>query len=134
MFNLTTHGQHNHIVAILSFQGDLNRLTYRDLINETSKPYEHGYRNLVLDMSGIPNLGLAGSFALYSAAMLFNGDTPLDPAGGLRALHAMADKVVSKPTHHFKLFRPQPTVKNALSQSGLPVYEDMESVLTSFSY
>ena len=132
MFNLTTYKQYNQLIAILSFQGDLDRLTYHKLINKATELYDNGYRNLVLDMRGIPNLGLSGSFALYSAATLFNGDTPLDPVGGLKALYAMADKVVSKSTHHFKLFRPQPAVKKVLSRSGLPVYEDMESVLTSF--
>lgn len=132
MFNLTTYKQYDHLIAILSFQGDLDHLTYRELINKTTELYQSGYQNLVLDMHGIPNLGLSGSFALYSAATLFNGDIPLDPAGGLKALYAMADKVVSKSTHHFKLFRPQPAVKKLLSQSGLPVYDDMASVLTSF--
>lgn len=134
MFNLTTHGQHDHTVAILSFDGDLDRFTYRELLNEVKELYESGYRNLVLDMSAIPQLGLAGAFALYSAAMLFNGETPLDPVGGFKALYSMAEKVVSKQTHHFKLFQPQPTVKKALSRSGLPIYEDMESVLSSFGY
>lgn len=134
MFNLTTYKQHNRLIAILSFQGNLDRLTYHELINKARELYESGYRILVLDMRNIPNLGLAGSFALYSAAMLFNGDTPLDPVGGLKALHTMAEKVMNKPTRHFKLLRPQPTVKKLLSRSGLPVYEDMESVLTSFGY
>lgn len=132
MFNLTTHGQHDNTIAILSFQGDLDHLTYHELINKAKELYESGYRNLVLDMGGVPNLGLSGSFALYSTAVIFNGDTPLDPIGGLKALHTMAEKVVRKTTHHFKLFRPQSTVKKTLSRSGLPVYEDMESVLTSF--
>ncbi|MBK8905677.1 MAG: hypothetical protein IPM53_31130 [Anaerolineaceae bacterium] len=133
MFNLTTHKQSDHLIAILSFQGNLDHLTYRELINQANELYTNGYRNLVLDMRGIPNLGLSGTFALYSAATVFSGDIPLDPAGGLKALRAMADKVVSKPTPHFKLLRPQPAVKNALSQSGLSVYDDMESVLTSIA-
>lgn len=134
MFNLTTYKQHNNLIAILSFQGDLDRLTYRELINKARDLYESGYRNLVLDMSGISNLGLSGAFALYSTAVLFNGGTPLDPAGGLKALHAMADKIVGQPTHHFKLLRPQAAVKKVLAQTGFPIYEDMESVLTSFAY
>lgn len=134
MFNLTTYKQYDRLIAILSFQGNLDYLTYHKLIDKAAELYESGYRILVLDMRGIPNLGLSGTFALYSAATLFNGGTPLDPAGGFKALHTMAEKVVSKSTHHFKLLRPQPAVKKLISQSGLPVYEDMESVLTSFSY
>ena len=134
MFNLTTHKEHNDLIAILSFQGDLDRLTYRELIDKARELYERGYRHLVLDMSGIPNLGLSGSFALYSTAVLFNGGTPLDPTGGFKALHTMADRVVGQPMHHFKLLRPQPAVKKVLAQTGFPVYEDMESVLTSFAY
>ena len=82
MFNLTTRGERDQSIAILSFQGNLDRLTYLGLINEARELYEKGYRNLVLDMSGIQSMGLAGFFALYSAATLFNGDTPLDPVGG----------------------------------------------------
>ena len=132
MFNLTIFKQNDQLIAILNFQGNLDQSTYLELINKTQTLYDSGYRNLVFDMDSIPSVGLSGAFALYSAATLFNGDTPLDPAGGLRALHAMADKVLSQPVRHFKLLRPQPAVKKALSQSGLPVYEDMESALTSF--
>jgi hypothetical protein len=132
MFNLTTHEQRDQLVAILSFRGDLNSFTYLDLINKARELYESGHRNLVLDMRGIQTVGLAGFFALYSAAMLFNGDAPLDPVGGFNALYTMAEKVVGKSTHHFKLLQPQPNVKNALSKSGLPIYEDLDSVLTSF--
>ena len=134
MFNLTIFKQNDQLIAILNFQGNLDQSTYLELIDKAKKLYDSGYRNLVFDMGSIPSLGLSGAFALYSAATLFNGDTPLDPRGGLRALHAMADKVLSQPVRHFKLLRPQPAVKKALSQSGLPVYEDMESVLTSFGY
>lgn len=133
MFNLITHKQSDHLIAILSFQGDLDRLTYRDLINLARDLYTSGYSNLVLDMRGIQKLGLSGTFALYTAAMLFNGDTPRDPDQGLLALRAMIDDVLSKQSHHFKLLQPQPAVKKLLSRSGLPVYDDMESVLTSFT-
>ena len=118
-------------VTILQAQGELDRFTYLDLINKARELYENGQRRLIVDMSGVREVGLSGFFALYSVAMLFRGQKPLDPEGGVVALRLMADTMHDGP-HSIRLLKPQPDIQKALSTSGLPIYNDLAGAIASF--
>ena len=118
-------------VAVLRAQGELNRFTYLDLMNKARDLYENGQRYLIVDMSGIRELGLTGFFALYSIATLFRGEKAVDPEGGVVALRLMAGTMHDAP-HFIRLLKPQPQFLDALSTSGLPIYDDLAGAIASF--
>lgn len=118
-------------VAILQAQGELDRFTYLDLINKARELYENGQRFLIVDMSGVREIGIAGLFALYSITLLFRGEEPLDPEGGWAALYSMANHLDDVP-HTIRLLRPQPHIRRVLSTSGLPIHDDLAGAIASF--
>jgi hypothetical protein len=118
-------------VAILRPHGNLDRFTYLDLIDRSKEVYDSGQRFLILDMSDISNVAISGLYALYSIAMLFRGEEPLDPAGGWAAMRTMANHLDAV-SDRIRLLRPQPHIRRALSTSGLQIYDDLAGAITSF--
>lgn len=118
-------------VAILRPHGNLDRLTYLDLIDRSKEVYDSGQRHLILDMSDITNVALSGLYALYSIAMLFRGEEPLDPEGGWAAMRWMANHLDDAPLC-IRLLKPQPHIRRALSTAGLPIYDDLAGAMASF--
>ena len=125
-----TLAQSDPSVAILHVRGDLDHFTYLDLIAEARKLYNQGHRDLILDLSELTTIGLSGLFALYSVAMIFQGEEPADPAAGWAALGSMARHLAGYSFQHVKLLKVQPHIANALSRSGLPIYDNL--ALASF--
>jgi hypothetical protein len=118
-------------VTILQAQGELNRFTFEDLINKARELYENGQCRLIVDMSEVGEVSLSGVFALYSVAVLFRGEKPLDPEGGIAALSSMVNYLEHVP-HNIRLLKPQPHIKDALSIAGLPIYDDLAGAIASF--
>ena len=118
-------------VALLQTRGELDRFTFCNLINKAQELYENGQRFLIIDMSELQDVALTGFFALYSVAMLFRGEKPLDPEGGVVALRMMAEYMHDAP-HNIRLLNPQPHIQKALSTSGLPIYNDLAVAIASF--
>lgn len=119
-------------VAILYPKGILDFPILSGLIESAKGVYESGQRFLIIDMEGIGDIGIAGLFALYSIAMIFRGEEPLSPEGGLTALRSMAHHVDGV-SPNLKLFKPQPYIQRMLASSGLPIYDDWAKALASFS-
>lgn len=119
-------------VALLSARGTLDRFTYLDLINKAKELYDSGQRFMVLDMSGIREMGISGLFALYSIAMIFRDEEPLESEGGWAAVRSMASHLDGSFPSSVKLLKPQPQIEKALSSSRLPFYEDLTTALASF--
>ncbi len=118
-------------VTVLSPQGKLDRNTYLDLIDKAREIYDSGQKFLVLDLSQVSELEISGVFALYSIAMIFQGERPLDPEGGWAAVRSMASHLDSA-RPFINLYRPQPRVRKALSKGNLPIYDDMATAIASF--
>ena len=118
-------------VTILQPHGNLDRLTYLDLIERSKEIYDSGQRFLILDMSDIAKVGLTGLYALYSIVMLFRSGKPLDPEGGWAAMRWMANHLHDAPLS-IRLLRPQPHIREALSTAGLPIYDDLAGAMASF--
>lgn len=119
-------------VAVMRAKGSLDSFTYLDFITKVQGLYQRGERNLVLDMRGLSEIGLAGLFALCDAALIFQGEAPLNPEDGWAALEAAAERLRRQPNEHFKLFKPQPRVTRAVISTGLPIYDDLSDTLLSF--
>jgi hypothetical protein len=134
MFSMTTNESDDLPAATLDLAGVLDRHSYLSLIKMVRELYKRGHRNLIIGMNDVQLIGLTGFLALYDAAMVFNGERPIDPADGLKALHNMADTVSDFQTHHLKLIGPEPVAKKLLCKSGLPIYDDLEAALRSFAH
>lgn len=119
-------------VAVIRAKGSLDAFTYMDFIAKVQNLYQRGERNLVLDMRGLSEIGLAGLFALCDAALIFQGEAPLNPEEGWAALEAVSERLRRQPHEHFKLFKPQPRVTRAVISTGLPIYDDLSDALLSF--
>lgn len=119
-------------VTILQAKGKLDYSTYRDVMRTFQQLYENGAQNLLVDLQAVPDLGLSGLFALYSAALLFQDGAALEPEGGIPALRYMAKKVRGTQLQHFGLLKPIPRLESVLGPSGLPVYGELTAALASF--
>ncbi|HEX9921253.1 MAG TPA: hypothetical protein VGD99_01200 [Anaerolineae bacterium] len=117
-------------VSILQPHGNLDRFTYLDLIDKSRAVHDSGQPFLILDLSDITDVGLAGLYALYSIALLFQGREPLDPEEGWAAMRSMANHLDDMP-YAIRLLRPQPHLRGALSTTGLPIYDDLAGAIAS---
>ena len=118
-------------VSILQPHGNLDRFTYLDLIEQSKKVYDSGQRFLILDLSEITTIGLAGLYALYSIVLLFRGQQPLEPDEGWAAMRWMANHLDDRPAS-IRLLKPQPHLRSALSTTGLPIHDDLAGAIASF--
>ena len=118
---------------IIRPQGKLDYITYLDLIAKGREVYQVGYKDLILDMSDISEVGISGLFALCSLALLFQDQEPASPEEGWTGLHVMINYLRQHLSEHFKLLGPRPEIEKVLVQTGLPIYPDLSTALTSFS-
>jgi anti-anti-sigma regulatory factor len=120
-------------VMIIRPQGKLDYFTYLDLIAKGREVYQGGYKDLILDMSDISEVGISGLFALCSVALLFQDQEPASPEEGWTGLHVMVNYLRQHLSEHFKLLGPRPEIEKVLVQTGLPIYPNLSTALTSFS-
>ena len=124
-------------VAILSLHQKLDANCYPELMAMVKVLYDIGLQHAVLDMSNIPSVGLSSMLTLHSMAVLLHGEKPLDPDDGWQALRAAAHDLKTRHLQErFKLFNPQPQVRQTLEQAGLTGFlstqTDLEMVIASF--
>ena len=134
-FALNTQ-QTNCAVLLMRIHGRLDGATYTQLIDEAQSLYNKNHRQLILDLTHLRALSLAGLFGPHSVAAIFNGDEPLAPEGGWHALRAMKHDLDSGPQPQFKLSSPPPQIQQLLSQTGFDsffdVYHDVGTAVASF--
>ena len=130
----TTTVQTDCSILIMHVQGKLNGENYIQLIDAAQALHNKNHRNLILDLTELQRISLAGLFALHSVAAIFNDQEPLDPEGGWQALRTM--KVGLDLQARFKLSNPQPPVRSLLAQSGfdtfITIYDDLLRAIESF--
>ena len=127
-----SHPQGTEPITVLSLQGNLDRFSYLDLVNKSKEIYDGGHRSLVIDMSQVNTIGISGLYALYSTAMVFRGEEPLAAEGGWSAIRWMGNHLDGV-CPGIKLAQLQPQIAKALSQTGLPICDDLPAALASFS-
>lgn len=124
-------------VLVLRIQGHLDGATYTQLIEEAQSLYKQSHRHLILDLTHLQKVSLAGLFGLHSVAAIFNGEEPLAPEAGWQALRAMKHDLESGPQPKLKLSSPQPQVRNLLNQTGfdafIDVYDDVGTAVAAFT-
>lgn len=124
-------------ILVMHIQGQLDGDTYTELIQEAQTLYDKNHRHLVLDMTNLRKISIAGLFGLHSVAAIFNGEEPLAPDGGWQTLRTMKHDLDRGPHPQFKLSNPQPQIRRMLSQTGfdsfINVFDDVGTAVASFT-
>ena len=124
--------QTNVPITILRARGKLDAKTYLDLIAKSQEIYINGHRNLLVDLNEISEIGLAGLFALFYAAILFQENMVIEVEGGWPALHTMINRLQTSCFEHFRLLGSKSTIVGMLQQAGLPISNSLTTALNSF--
>jgi anti-anti-sigma regulatory factor len=115
-------------VAVMRLQGDIDASNFVQVVDKAREIYQNPARNLILDLSEVPNISTTGLVAIHKIALLYSGvpETMAHPD----LTHS------STARKHVKLLSPQPAVDKALETAGLKlffkVFYDLESALQSF--
>ncbi len=115
-------------IAVMHLQGDINASNFVQIVDKAREIYQNPARNLVIDLSEVPNVSTTGLVAIHKIALLYSG-VPEEKAHPYLTHNSAARK-------HVKLLNPQPAVDQALTTAGLKlffkIFHDLESALNSF--
>lgn len=127
--NITvTVQQARQLVAVMRLEGDIDASNFVQVVDQAREIYQNSARNLILDLSQVPNISSTGLAAIHKIALIYSGvsDEKTHPD---QTHNSNARKFV-------KLLSPQPAVDKALETAGLKlffkVFNDLESALNSF--
>ena len=115
-------------VAVMRLQGDIDASNFVEVVDKAREIYQNPARNLIIDLSEVPNITSTGLAAIHKVALLYSG---------VSEEKAHPDLTHSSNARKFvKLLRPQPAVDQALETAGMKlffkVFHDLESALNSF--
>lgn len=79
--------------AVLAATPHLDRNTYASLIAGATALYAQGHRRLAIDLCHTARIEQSGLFALYCVHLIFQGEQPPDPAGGMHAIRQATERV-----------------------------------------
>jgi anti-anti-sigma regulatory factor len=120
--------QVRELVAVMRLEGDINASNFVEIVDKAREIYQNPARNLIIDMSEVPNISSTGLAAVHKIALLYSG-VPEEKAHPDLTHSSNARK-------HVKLLSPQPAVDKALETAGLKlffkVFHDLETALNSF--
>jgi anti-anti-sigma regulatory factor len=115
-------------VAVMHLQGDIDASNFVQIVDKAHEIYKNPARNLILDLSEVPNISSTGLASIHKIALIYSG-VPEEKTHPDLTHSSNARK-------HVKLLSPQPDVEKALETAGLKlffkVFRDLESALKSF--
>jgi anti-anti-sigma regulatory factor len=115
-------------VAVMHLQGNIDASNFVQIVDKAHEIYQNPARNLILDLSEVPNISSTGLAAIHKIALIYSG-VPEEKTHPDLTHSSNARKRV-------KLLSPQPDVEKALETAGLKlffkVFRDLESALKSF--
>lgn len=125
-------------VTVMRLDGELDASNFESLIAQTQGLYAEGTRDLLLDLEKLRFLSSSGLVAFHRMALVMRGET-LDAAEeGWGAFHAISREVKkgAGPEAHYKILKPQATVRKVLDKSGfsriLAIFDDEGEAVASF--
>jgi anti-anti-sigma regulatory factor len=125
---IVTLQQASEPVAVMHLQGDIDASNFVQIVDKAHEIYQNPARNLILDLSEVPNISSTGLAAIHKIALIYSG-VPEEKTHPDLTHSSNARKYV-------KLLSPQPDVEKALETAGLKlffkVFRDLESALKSF--
>ena len=136
MIITSTRKQARVPVAILELAGKLDGSNYKQLVEEATKIYLNGARDLLIDLSKLTFLSSAGLAAIHKTALIFCGQPIPDEESGWADYHAMDRDRAGGPQIHVKLLSPQPAVADILDLASFDnlfeIHNDLEAAVASF--
>lgn len=115
--------------AVISIRERVNMGNADELEQLARREYDHGMRNLILDLKEMPSITSAGLRVLITLYKLLASGVP---AGGQKAAQPRTNTL----SPHLKLLSPNPDVYRILDIAGmasrLEIYQDLQSALDSF--
>jgi anti-anti-sigma factor len=124
------------VVTVLHVKGDLDRMSYRDLINLAKKEFDGGARAFVIDLGETRYMSSAGLVALHSIVKMVRDRKLADEEAGWGALHEIDRETDKGVQQSVKLLSPQPRVEKVLELAGLkdifPICTDLQAAVASF--
>ncbi len=128
--NVTFH-QGRDPVAIMRPQGELNGSSFIEFSDKAHELYSNPARNLILDLSEVPNISSAGLVAIHRIALLYSG-IPQNVVENFNLDFTHSDNA----RKHVMLLNPQPEVDKILQRAGLKlffnVFQNLDSAIASF--
>ena len=100
-------------------RGPLEHLSFEALIEEARRLREAGVRQLCLDLSAVPEIGLSGLVALYAVAELFDGRPIPDLSAGWETIRRMLDPSTCETARTVELSGLRGEVATAVAKAGL---------------
>jgi anti-anti-sigma regulatory factor len=123
-------------VTILQLTGKLDGSNYMHLVDEASRAYLNGVRDLLIDLTGLTYLSSAGIAAIHKTALIFRGLPTATEESGWASYHAIDRDRGKGVQSHVKLLCPQDEVENILDISGFKslfeIYTDLDTAVASF--
>ena len=119
-------------VSVVHIKGDLDALSYLDLVNTAQKLYNVGARSLLLDLANLDFISSAGLASLHIVMKMFGGEKA-DPEDGWGTYKEIERGLQV----NVKLLNPSTEVDNVLDTVGFKqffeVFTDLEEAVNSFS-
>ncbi len=123
------------VVTVLRVKGNLDGMSYRELIALAQKEYDANARDFLIDLSETHYMSSAGLIALQSIAKLLRHEK-IEEEPGWGALHEIERGGSADMLRHLKLLSPQPNVEKVLEIAGLknvfPIFSDLAAAVASF--
>ena len=125
-------------VTVMRLDGELDASNYESLITQTQALYAGGSRALLLDLEKLSFLSSSGLVAFHRMALVMRGEALDVNEEGWGAFHAISREVEkgSGPEAHYKLLKPQATVRKVLDTSGfsriMAIFDDESEAVASF--
>jgi hypothetical protein len=121
--------------AILRPCGTLDWLSYQSLIAQAWVARDADVRYLIVDLSDVERVGVAGLVGLYAVARLAQGAPPPDSEAGWAAVRALVeDQPLERP---LAVVNPRPPVRQALANTPycdfLALHADLAEALAALA-
>jgi len=121
-------------IAIMRLTGEINASNYVEVVTKAQELYGNTARDLIVDLSGVPNITSTGLVALHQISLVYGGSEHDIEQNGTELRPDITHS--NNARKHVKLLNPQPEVDKALFSAGLKlffkVFGDVESAIRSF--
>jgi anti-anti-sigma factor len=124
------------VVSVIHISGQLDGLSYQDLIVKAREIIKLGAKNILLDLSDLTYISSAGLVSLHTLALMTRGEELPDPKREWSTLKSMDRTRDGGLQKHLKLLNPRQEITNVLEIVGFSeffeVFSDRQKAVDSF--
>jgi hypothetical protein len=121
--------------AILRPTGALDRSNYNDLIAQAWAARDAGAHYLIVDLSDVERVSIAGLVGLHVVARLAHAAQPPSPEAGWAAIQALAED--DRPIRRLAVVNPRPPIHQTLARTPfsdfLAIHADLDGALAALA-